>query len=61
MRIEHARYSARVVTAPHAVSSLPRWLIYAGLWLLLSCVFASQIYFAGYIKPWPRAFAAEAI
>ena len=39
----------------------PRWLIYAGLWLLLSCIFASQLYFAGYVTPWPRAFAGEAI
>jgi signal transduction histidine kinase len=38
-----------------------RWLVYTGLWLLLSCVFASQLYFAGYVTPWPRAFAAEAI
>jgi signal transduction histidine kinase len=38
-----------------------RWLVYAALWLLLTCVFASQLYFAGYVTPWPRAFAAEAI
>jgi signal transduction histidine kinase len=38
-----------------------RWLVYTGLWLLLTCVFASQLYFAGYVTPWPRAFAAEAI
>jgi signal transduction histidine kinase len=35
--------------------------VYTGLWLLLTCVFASQLYFAGYVTPWPRAFAAEAI
>ena len=38
----------------------PRWLIYAGLWLLLSCVFSAQLYLAGYVTPWPRAFAGEA-
>jgi two-component system LytT family sensor kinase len=38
-----------------------RWLVYAALWLLLTCVFASQLYFAGYVTPWPRAFAAEAV
>jgi len=38
-----------------------RWSAYAGLWLLLSCVFASQLYLSGYVTPWPRAFVAEAI
>jgi two-component system, LytTR family, sensor kinase len=38
-----------------------RWLAYAGLWVLLVSVFASQLYLAGYVTPWPRAFAAEAI
>jgi two-component system LytT family sensor kinase len=41
--------------------SWPRWLIYAGLWLLLTCVFGSQLYFAGYVTPWPDAFASEAV
>ena len=41
--------------------SLPRWLIYAGLWLLLSCVFASQLFLAGYVKTWTRAFAGELV
>jgi signal transduction histidine kinase len=40
---------------------LPRWAAYAGLWLLLSAVFASQLFLAGYVTPWPRAFAAEAL
>jgi two-component system LytT family sensor kinase len=38
----------------------PRWLSLVGLWLLLSCIFSSQLYFSGYVTPWPRAFAAEA-
>ena len=41
--------------------SLPRWVIYAALWLLLSCVFASQLFLAGYVTPWSRAFASEAV
>jgi hypothetical protein len=41
--------------------TVPRWLIYAGLWLLLTCIFGSQLYFAGYVTPWSRAFASEAI
>ncbi len=40
---------------------MPRWLAFVGLWLLLSGVFASQLYLAGYVTPWPRAFAAEAV
>lgn len=42
-------------------SRVTRWLAYAGLWVLLVSVFASQLYLAGYVTPWPRAFAAEAI
>jgi len=38
-----------------------RWLAYAGLWVLVVSVFASQLYLAGYMRPWPRAFAAEAV
>jgi two-component system, LytTR family, sensor kinase len=45
----------------HVSHSSARWLVYASLWLLLTCVFASQLYFAGYVTPWPRAFAAEAL
>jgi len=43
------------------VKALPRFLVYAGLWLLLSGIFASQLYLAGYVRPWTRAFTAEAI
>jgi two-component system LytT family sensor kinase len=50
-----------VVSTQQSSRSLPRWLIYAGLWLLLTCVFSSQIYLAGYVTPWPRAFATEGI
>ena len=45
----------------HASHPWERWLVYAGLWLLLTCIFASQLFIAGYVKPWPRAFAAEAV
>ena len=38
-----------------------RWLIQFGLWLLLSCVFGSQLYFAGYVTPWQNAFSSEAV
>ena len=38
-----------------------RWAAYAGLWLLITCVFASQLYLSGYVTPWLRAFEAEAI
>jgi len=44
-----------------APRTLPRIVIYLGLWLTLSCVFASQLYLAGYVTPWLRAFAAEAV
>jgi signal transduction histidine kinase len=47
--------------APEAPKSWQRWLTYAGLWLLLTSVFASQLFIAGYVKPWSRAFAAEAV
>jgi signal transduction histidine kinase len=36
-------------------------MIYAGLWVLLTCVFGSQLYFAGYVTPWTNAFASEAV
>jgi len=45
---------------PHATRPA-RWLAYAGLWALIVSVFASQLYLAGYVRPWPRAFAAEAV
>jgi hypothetical protein len=44
-----------------ASRTLPRIVAYLGLWLLLSCVFASQLYLAGFVTPWLRAFAAEAV
>jgi len=50
-----------VTHAPQTSRTAPRWLIYAGLWLLLTCIFGSQLYFAGYVTPWTRAFASEAI
>ena len=50
-----------MISTTHASSPWTRWLVYAGLWLLLSSVFASQLYFAGYVTPYPRAFAAEAV
>ena len=50
-----------MVSAPQSSRSLPRWLIYAGLWLLFTCVFSSQIFLAGYVTPWSRAFVTEGI
>ena len=49
-------FPAPLVTRPWL-----RWPAYAGLWLLFSCVFASQLYLAGYVRPWLRAFAAESV
>jgi two-component system, LytTR family, sensor kinase len=40
---------------------LPRFLCIAGLLLLLIFIFSSQLYFAGYVTPWSRAFAQEAV
>jgi signal transduction histidine kinase len=40
---------------------MPRWIAFVALWLLLSSVFASQLFLAGYVTPWRRAFAAEAV
>ena len=40
---------------------LPRILCVAGLLLLLILVFSSQLYFAGYVTPWSRAFTQEAV
>jgi two-component system, LytTR family, sensor kinase len=50
-----------VLESPATIRSIPRWLAFVGLWLLLSGVFSSQLYLAGYVTPWPRAFAAEAV
>jgi two-component system, LytTR family, sensor kinase len=44
--------------------SLPfhlRWLCFVGLWLLLAFVFASQLFWAGYVTPWSKAFSQEAV
>jgi signal transduction histidine kinase len=38
---------------------LPRWLCYVGFWILLSVVFASQVYWSGYAS-WPTALGLEA-
>jgi len=40
---------------------LPRWLLYIGLWLLLSCIFASQLFLAGFVSPWSQAFVSELV
>ncbi len=40
---------------------LLRWALYAALWVLLCTIFGSQLYLAGYVTPWPRAVAAEAV
>jgi len=40
---------------------LPGWALYLALWLLLCTVFGTQLFLAGYVKPWPRAVAAEAV
>jgi two-component system LytT family sensor kinase len=50
-----------VKSTSQILRSWPRWLVYAGLWLLLTCIFGSQLYFAGYVTPWPDAFASEAV
>lgn len=39
---------------------LPRWLCYGAFWILLTVVFASQLYWSGY-APWPKAFWLEGI
>jgi signal transduction histidine kinase len=38
---------------------LPRWLCFVVLWILLSVLFASQLYWSGY-APWPTALWLEA-
>jgi hypothetical protein len=38
----------------------PRWLYFVGLWLSLAFVFASQLFWAGYVTPWSKAFSQEA-
>lgn len=39
---------------------LPRWLCFMVVWLLLSLLFASQLYWSGY-APWPTALWLEAV
>jgi signal transduction histidine kinase len=39
---------------------LPRWLLFIAFWVLLSLVFASQLYWSGY-APWPTALWLEAV
>lgn len=40
---------------------LPRILFIAGLLLLLVLIFSSQLFFAGYVTPWSRAFLQEGL
>jgi signal transduction histidine kinase len=40
---------------------LSRYLCIAGLLLFLTFVFSFQLFFAGYVTPWSRAFAQEAV
>jgi two-component system, LytTR family, sensor kinase len=42
-------------------SFVPRWLCFVGLWLLLAFVFASQLFWAGYVTPWSKAFSQEVV
>jgi len=50
-----------VDTTPARTPRLLRWAVYAGLWLLLCSTFGSQLYFAGYVRPWSHAVAAEGV
>jgi anti-sigma regulatory factor (Ser/Thr protein kinase) len=40
---------------------LPRWLGFLVFWMLLSVVFASQLYWAGNVTPWSTALWLEAV
>ena len=40
---------------------MPRFLCIAGLLLFLTFVFSFQLFFAGYVTPWSRAFSQEAV
>jgi two-component system, LytTR family, sensor kinase len=40
---------------------VPRWFGFLSLWLLLAFVFASQLFWAGYVTPWSKAFSQEAV
>jgi signal transduction histidine kinase len=55
------RYSENVTSIPPSTRVSPPWLVHLGLWVLLTCVFGAQLYFAGYVTPWPNAFASEAV
>lgn len=54
-------YSAGVRSTRLTTSRRQRWPLYAALWALLCIVFGSQLYLAGYVEPWSRAVAAEAV
>ena len=43
------------------VRPLLRWLGIAGLLLFLTLVFSFQLYVAGYVTPWSRAFLQESV
>src|SRR6185436_10931936 len=58
---EDPGYSARVETWPARLTPLQRWSAYAGLWLLTCSIFGTQLYLAGYVTPWARAVATEAV
>jgi two-component system, LytTR family, sensor kinase len=56
--------TGRLVQVTLVAISLPfylRWLGFVGLWLLLAFVFASQLFWAGYVTPWSKAFSQEAV
>ena len=48
-------------TWPARLTPLQRWSAYAGLWLLTCSIFGTQLYLAGYVTPWARAVATEAV
>ena len=46
----------------HAAALLPDGRVwFVGLWLLLPLVFASQLFWGGYVTPWSKAFSQEAV
>lgn len=48
-------------TLAPATRAWPPWLSLLGLWLLLSLVFSSQLYWSGYVPTWSQAFLTEAV
>jgi signal transduction histidine kinase len=54
-------YSRAVNLTSAWARPLPRFLCIAGLLLFLTFVFSFQLYFAGYVTPWSRAFAQEVV